>query len=131
MNMKIVVVFVLLLTSCVADANMNKAYNNCLQMKEAYSCSEYKLIKFLRKLRMESTTENVVQKVNETNTKNLTEKVNSLLTLLMDLIHSPSNKKSSRNTNELLASAPRSLEKLKTSLSKGKLVIENFIIQGT
>lgn len=119
MNSKIALICILFLTSCSATEDVNEVYNKCFVMKNSAYCANYKLMKIIKKLKMESTTDNIVQNINETDTQSVTEKVNRLLTVLMDLLYSPSNSKVSRN-NELVTSASRSSEKVETSLFKGK-----------
>lgn len=116
--MKTDIIFLLLLTSCVAVEDISTAYKNCVIMKDPNFCKEYKIMKFMRRMEMESATDKVVQKIKERKSENFTEKIDRLLTLLMDILYPPKTNES-RNNNELLESPPRSSE-LKTSLAKGK-----------
>lgn len=105
-----------------ADEDMNTVYNNCITLEDSYSCSQYKLMKFIKKLEMDSPKRNsVIRNVNDTDIKDPLEKVTKLMKLLKNLLYpTPTSYQKKSSFPISISSQQRSADEVpQEDLSKG------------
>lgn len=96
------------------DDYTDKTYTNCVMLKDSNSCLEYKLIKFIKKIEMDSITtktSGVIGKMNETERTSPEEEatIMKMFELLKGVLH-PADKTKRESSKIVIATKQRSIQ---------------------
>lgn len=116
MLMKISLYVILLFRHLVTcDDYTDETYTNCVFLKDSNSCLEYKLMKFIKKLEMDSITtkiSGVIGKMNDTQRKNPEEEatIMKMFELIKGVLHPADKTKRESSKNVIDAQQNRSIK---------------------